>query len=130
MKAASPRLDWPLRPMSAARVLEGTCWLAAAILAVALVLGNRGAGASAESIRAAASPAPQLSLRQQRCIERILSRVADRSEEEVAARIKVDCFASGHATPSSAGFGPLFFGRFFTVRVPPAGKPAPGSLWG
>src|SRR5206468_11328805 len=83
MKAASPRLDWPLRPMSAARGLEGTCWLAAAILAVALVLGNRGAGASAESIRAAASPAPQLSLRQQRCIERILSRVAERSEEEV-----------------------------------------------
>src|SRR2546430_14411793 len=123
MKAASPGPDWPFQPMSAARGLEGSCWLAAAILAVALVLGNRGAGASAESIRAAASPAPQLSLRQQRCIERILSRVAERSEEEVAARIKVDCFASGHATPSSAGLGPLFCGRVFPRPGTPAAQP-------
>src|SRR5947208_10870377 len=102
MNTVSPRAVWPLRPISAARGLEGTCWLAAAILAVALVLGNRGAGASAESIRAAASPAPQLSLRHQRCIERILSWVAEQSEVQVAARIQVDCFAPGHATPSLA----------------------------
>src|SRR5207244_8707260 len=110
---------WPLRPMSAARRLEGTCWLAAAILAVALVLGNR-AGASAPSIRAAAAPPPQLSLRQSRCIERILSRAADRTEEEVAARIKADCFAGGFTTVVGSGPEPLSCGRPFTVRVTPA----------
>jgi hypothetical protein len=116
--------------MSAARGLEGTCWLAAAILAVALVLGNRGAGASAESIRAAASSTPQLSLRQQRCIERVLSRMADRSEEEVAARIKVDCFASRRVTSSSAGLGPLSCGRVLTVLVTPAANRVAGCLGG
>ncbi|TMF86977.1 MAG: hypothetical protein E6I07_07925 [Chloroflexi bacterium] len=106
--------------MSAARVLEVTCWLAAAILAVALVLGNRDAGASAQSVRATAVPPPQLSLRQSRCIERILSRVADRTEEQVAARIKADCFAGGPATFVGSGPQPLSCGRPFTVRVTPA----------
>src|SRR5207253_5356210 len=83
MNTVSPRAVWPLRPISAARGLEGTCWLAAAILAVALITGNRGAGASAPSVRATAAAPPQLSLRQSRCIERILSRAVDRTEEEL-----------------------------------------------
>src|SRR5439155_21019583 len=107
MKAARPPAFWPLRPMSAARRLEVTCWLAAAILAVALVLGNRDAGASAASVRATAAPAPQLSLRQSRCIERILSRAGDRTEEQVAARIKADCVAAGRATFVGSGPQPL-----------------------
>jgi len=106
--------------MSAARGLEATCWLAAAILAVALVTGNQVAGASAPSVRATAAPAPQLSLRQSRCIERIMSRAVDRTEEEVAARIVADCFAGGRPTVVTSGPEPLSCGRPFTVRVTPA----------
>lgn len=120
MKAAGPRAFWPVRPMSVARGVEATCWLAATILAVALVTGNPGAGASAPSIHVATAPPPQLSLGQSRCIERILSRAADRTEEEVAARIKADCFAGGFTTVVGSGPEPLSCGRPFTVRVTPA----------
>jgi hypothetical protein len=106
--------------MSAARGAEATCWLAAAILAVALVTGNPGAGASAPSLRATAAPAPQLSLRQSRCIERIMSRAADRTEEQVAALIKADCFAGGRPTVVTSGPEPHSCGLRFTVRVTPA----------
>jgi hypothetical protein len=116
--------------MSAARVLEATCWLTAAILAVALALGSQNAVASAPAIRvAAAAPTPQLRVSEQRCIERILSRSADRSEEEVAARIKRDCFASRRATPS-ASFGPQPCDRLFSVRLTPANSRVAGCLGG
>src|SRR5213080_2190600 len=108
MKAARPRAFWPLRPMPPARGLEGTCWLAAVILALALILGNQKA-APAPAILAAASPTPQLSIYEQRCIERVLARIADRSEEEVAARINQDCFAPRRLPPRSgqlSGQGP------------------------
>src|SRR2546423_11100729 len=130
MKAARPPAFWSLRPMSAARRLEASCWLVAAILAVALVLGSRNAGASAPSVRVAAAPAPQLSLRQSRCIERILSRAADRTEEQVAARIKADCFAGGRAASVASGPDPFSCGRSFTVRVTPAANRNAGCLGG
>ncbi|TMG47046.1 MAG: hypothetical protein E6H90_09280 [Chloroflexi bacterium] len=130
MNTVSPRAVWPLRPISAARGLEGTCWLAAAILAVALITGNRGAGASAPSVRATAAPPPQLSLRQSRCIERILSRAADRTEEELAARITADCFAGGRATFIASGSEPLSCARPFTVRVTPAANRSADCLGG
>ena len=116
--------------MSAARGVEATCWLAAAILAVAPVLGNRGAGASAESIRAIAVPPPQLSLHQSRCIERILGRAADRTEEEVAARIKADCFARGGVTYSGPRTELTSCGRVFTVQVTPVARRVAGCLGG
>src|SRR5207244_10915045 len=120
MNTVSPRAVWPLRPISAARGLEGTCWLAAAILAVALITGNRGAGASAPSVRATAAPPPQLSLRQSRCIERILSRAVDRTEEELDARITDDCFAGGSATFVASCSQQRICARLVTYRAPPS----------
>ena len=116
--------------MSAARGLEGSCWLVAAMLAVALAFGNQNAAASAHAIRVAAeAPTPQLRVYEQRCIERILVRAADRSEEEVAARIKHDCFASRRVTPS-AGFGPPPCDRLLSVRFASATKRVAGCLGG
>jgi len=130
MKPARPRTFWPLRPMSAARVLEATCWLTAAILAVALALGSQNAAASPPAIWvAAAAPTPQLRVSEQRCIERILTRAADRSEEEVAARIKQDCFASRRVT-LSARFGSQPCDRLFSVRLTPAARRVAGCLGG
>jgi len=115
--------------MPPARGLEGTCWLAAVILALALILGNQKA-APAPAILAAASPTPQLSIYEQRCIERVLARIADRSEEEVAARINQDCFAPRRARPTGARPGPFSCGRLFIVRVTPAAQRIEGCLGG
>jgi hypothetical protein len=133
MKVGPPRAFWSLRPATAARSLEWNCWLAAAILALALaLLPAPNTGAAAQVISAsAATPAPHLSIYQQHCMERILARSAARTEEDVARLIDQLCFAPFRgAAPRQAGLAVPSCDRLFSVWLTPPAKPVAGCVGG
>jgi hypothetical protein len=133
MKAGRPPAFWSLRPTTAARSLEWSCWLAAAILALALALLNAPkAGATAQMIgTSAAAPAPHLTIYQQHCTERILARSADKTEEDVAYLIDQVCFAPFRSRSSTkAGQAGPSCDRLFSVWLTPPAKPVGGCLGG
>jgi hypothetical protein len=133
MKAAAQRALWPLRPIPTARGFEVACWLAAAILALALTLApGSGPRAPGQAITASVpTPAPHLVLYQQHCIERILAHAAGKTEEDVAGQINLQCRGAGNSQPAStAGSAPLLCERPFTVHLPPVAKQVTGCLGG
>jgi hypothetical protein len=133
MKARAQPAFWPLRPIPTARGFELACWLAAAILALALTLAPvSGRRAAAQAITVTVPPpAPHLVLYQQHCIERILAHAAGKTEEDVAGQINLQCRGAGGSQPSStAGSTPLSCERPFTVRLAPVTKRVTGCLGG
>ena len=132
MKARAQQAFWPLRPIPTARRFELACWLAAAILALALTLApGPDARATARVITVTALPAPPLVLYRPNCIERILAHAAGKTEEAVANQINLQCRTAVSIQPSSAaGLAPLSCGRPFTVRLAPVAKRVAGCLGG
>jgi hypothetical protein len=133
MKTRAKQGFWPLRPLPAARSLELACWLAAAVLALALVLAPApNPGPAAPVIAAtAAPPAPHWTIYQQHCIERILARAADKTEEFVANQINQQCIAPFRTRFSAAaGLTPMSCERPFTLPLAATVKPVAGCLGG
>jgi hypothetical protein len=133
MKARAKQAFWPLRPIPTVRRFELACWLAAAILALALMLAPAaGSRAAAHVIAAPASPATaHLLLYRPNCIERILAHAAGKTEEAVAAQINLQCTTAGSTEPSSAAGSPLLScGRPLTVRLTALKTRVAGCLGG
>ena len=133
MKTRAKQGFWPLRPLTASRSLELACWLAAGVLALALVL------APAPNLRPAAAaiaatspaPAPHWTIYQQHCIERILARAAEKTEEYVANEINQLCIAPFRGMPAAAaGVTPAACGPRLTLGLTAAGRPVAGCLGG
>ena len=119
--------------MPAASGLELACWLAAAVLALALVLApTPNTEAAAEANTAMAAPeAPNLVRFRQHCIERILVHAADKSEERVVELIKQLCIAPHPGNLSSAtGLVLLSCNRPFGVALTPVAKRVAGCPGG
>jgi hypothetical protein len=128
MKARAQQAFWPL---PAARRFELACWLAAAILALALTLAPDPGARAAANVTVTALPAPPLVLYRPNCIERILAHAAGKTEEAVANQITLQCRTAVSTQPSSAaGLPPLPCGRPFTVRPAPVAKRVAGCLGG
>jgi hypothetical protein len=119
--------------MPIARGVELGCWLAALMLVLGLILlpaPNAPAPAKAIAARTLA-PAPHLSIYQQHCMERILSRSADKTEEYVVGLIDHLCFAPFRGRPSfGAGQAVPSCDRPFMVRLSPALSDVGGCLAG
>ena len=113
------------------RRFELACWLAAAVLALALMLAPASGSPAHVITTAAPPPVPQLLLYRQHCIERILVHAADKSEEAVVNQINLECRRPESNQPSSAaGSTPLSCGRAFTVRLAPVARRVAGCLGG
>jgi hypothetical protein len=128
MKARGQQALWPLRPIPTLWRFELACWLAAAILALALTL----AAAPGSKAAATAPPPPAHPVvYRANCIERILARAADKTEEVVANQIIQQCRTAGSNQPSSAaGLAPLACGRPFTAGLAPVARRVAGCLGG
>ena len=90
MKIPAKPPFWSLGPIATASRLELACWIAALGLALALALAPApAAGSSVQELTTTATAAvpPHLTIYQQHCMERIMSRAIGLSEEEVARRI-------------------------------------------
>ena len=130
MKIAARPSFWSLRPITAARRLELSCWLAAALLAVGLALAPA-PGARADAARiapSAASLAGQQAI-YQRCVEKILASVAGSTEEYVAREINQLCIDPLGLKVASAALrtGPSCR-RLLPVRLTPLARPLGGCL--
>ena len=133
MKIGRPRAIWPLGPIPTAGRYELVCWLAAAVLALALAFVPAPTlERSAQPIAAIApTPVPHLAVYQRLCIERILVRAADKSEEAVVAEINRVCLAPQRTTRfSAAGSVIASCGRRFDAPFTPAFRPVSGCLGG
>jgi hypothetical protein len=131
MKARAQQAFWLLGPIPTARRFELACWLAAAILALALTLAPDPGARAAAHVTVTALPAPPLVLYRPNCIERILAHAAGKTEEAVANQINLQCRTAVSIQPSSAaGLAPLSCGRPFTVRLAPVAKRVAGCLGG
>src|SRR5438445_13678825 len=133
MKAPAQQAFWPLRPISTARALELACWLAAAILALALTLGfptSTGEAAQATTVTAP-TPASHVKLYQQHCVERILMHATGKTEEEVANQIKLQCRAKhGSNASPAAGLTLLSCDRRLTAPFAPVPRRVLGCVGG
>jgi hypothetical protein len=118
--------------MATGRRYELVCWLAAAILALALALMHMPTlGRPADAIAAAPTPAPHLTIYQQHCIDRILTRAVGKSEEAVVAEINQVCLAIHRTTvPAAAGSIAVSCGLRVGVPLAPAFRPFSGCLGG
>ena len=119
--------------MAAAHGLEAACWLAAVVLTLALALVPAPSpGPAAQALaETAAPPAPHWTIYQQHCIERILARAANKTEEYVANQINQQCIAPFRREASAAaGLTPLFCEGPFTLRLPAMAKRVAGCLRG
>lgn len=119
--------------MRSATGLELSCWLAAALLTLALLLAPApNTMASTQPITATgAPPAPHLSIYQQHCMERILARAAGKSEKSVATLINQLCIApfAGRLS-SAAGQSLASCDHLFAMRLTPVVKQVAGCLGG
>jgi hypothetical protein len=119
--------------MRSAISLELGCWLAAGVLALALLLAaapNTPASPQPNAATAA-TPAPHLSIYQQHCMERILARALGKTEESVANLINQLCIAPfAGRLASAAGQALPSCDRLFTMRLTPVAKPVAGCLGG
>jgi len=132
MKTGRLRSFWPLSPTTAAQRLERSCWLAAAGLALALVLAPLPTPSRAGQaiMPTAGAPAPHWTIYQQHCIERILARSANKTEEGVASRISQLCITPFLRKPAAANLTPLSCEQAFSPRPALVGKPVAGCLGG
>jgi hypothetical protein len=132
MKIAAEWPDGPPRPVSGVRGVELACWLAAAVLALALALTTAPhAGASVQAFSTTVrTEDPQLLIFQRRCIESILGRAAGKTEESVADQINQQCMVPRPAKPSVTRLMLLPCDRPFTVRLTPVAKQVAGCLGG
>jgi len=133
MKTRAQQPFWPLGPVRSARSLELGCWLAAGVLALALLLAAApNTPASLQPIKAtAAVAAPHLTIYQQHCMERILARALGKTEESIANLINQLCIAPfAGRLASAAGQALPSCDRLFTMRLTPVAKPVAGCLGG
>jgi hypothetical protein len=119
MKIPAQRGFWPLRATLTAGGLEMGCWLAAAVLAVALVI-SPGAPASPpnRAVRAIGVPqAPDLLAYRQHCIDRVLASELGMTEEYVVRRINQECSTRRRiaAPPPVLICGHLFVGQLTPI---------------
>jgi hypothetical protein len=100
MKAGRRRSFWSLRPIVSALALQRASGVAAALLAVALFVtppaGSRQEDAPAIAAEVQASQPINVN---QRCMQRILERAADESEEAVAHEITQQCMTPARRQP-------------------------------
>lgn len=93
MKVAAQRRFWSLRPTLTARGLELGCWLAAGLLALALVV-SPAAPARPSTLQPGTVGVPQtpdLLANRQQCIDRVLSSDLGMTEEDVVRQINRQC---------------------------------------
>jgi hypothetical protein len=130
MKIPAKPPFWSLGPIATASRLELACWIAALGLAFALALAPApAAGSSAREMTASptATVPPHLTIYQQHCIERIMTRVIGQSEEEVARRINTLCIEPFRASLAAARRRAAeACDRALPVRLTLAVKPAGG----
>ena len=93
MKIAAQRGFWSLRPTLVARSVELGCWLAAGLLAVALVTSpGPSATLSVRTVRPIGVPhSPDLLAYRQHCIDRILASDLGMTEDYVVRQINQQC---------------------------------------
>jgi hypothetical protein len=132
MKVRRLRSFWSLSPTAAARSLERACWLAAALLVLALALATGPAATASARVPTAVAPEKaSILILQRRCIDRILGQALGKSEEAVVEQMYQQCMAPRPARSSSTGgIVLLSCERPATVRVSPATKRVAGCLGG
>ena len=121
MKIAAQRGFWPLRPTPITRVLELGCWLAAALLAVALATSPTAAARpAAPALRALGVPqSPDLLAYRQHCIDRVLASDLGMTEDYVVRQINQQCSTRRRAAARPLG---LSCGRPLVIRLTPVAK--------
>ena len=133
MKIASEPSFWSLRPIATGGRLELTSWVAAAGLALALVLAPAPtARTPGQTITLTALTLPvHLTIYEQHCIERFVTRSAGRSEEYVSGLINRLCIEPFRSKVASADqYAAPSCGRPFPLQSTPAAKPFAGCLGG
>jgi hypothetical protein len=116
--------------MAAARSLEVACWLAAALLILALALATGPAATASTDVPTAVAPEKaSILMLQRRCIDRILGQALGKSDEAVVEQINQQCMAPRPSRSSSTG-GMVLLSceRPATVRVTPATRRVAGCL--
>jgi hypothetical protein len=109
--------------------LELACWLVAAILALALALGPAANGGTPAQATTVTAPTPALHLYRQYCIERILTHVTGKTEEEVVKQINLQCRTAAASQPSpAAGLRPLTCARRLTAPFAPVATRVAGCV--
>src|SRR6202521_326433 len=105
MKIAAQWAFWPLRPTLTTRILELGCWLAAALLAVALATSPTAAARpAAPSLRALGVPqSPDLLAYRQHCIDRVLASDLGMTEDYVVRQINQQCSTRRHTAARPVG---------------------------
>jgi hypothetical protein len=132
MKIAAEPSFWSLRPIATAGRLELTSWVAAVALALALMLTPAPAARTpARTITSTAALPVHLTIYEQHCIERFVTRSAGRSEEYVTGQINRLCIEPIRAKLAAADrHAGLSCGRPFPLQSTPAAKPFIGCLGG
>lgn len=129
MKIPARRGFWSLRPTAASRGLELGAWLAAGLLAAALVISTAPpAGPAVRAMRAiGVLRAPDLLAYRQHCIDRVLASDLGMTEVYVVRQINQQC-----STRRRTGAGPvgLTCGRPFVAQLTPIARRVTGCVGG
>ncbi len=119
MKIAAQRGFWPLLPTPTARGVELGCWLAAGVLAVALVISPaQPAGSPAQPVRTIGVPqSPDLLAYRQHCIDRVLASDLGMTEKYVVRKINQQCSTRRNiaARPVALTCGHAFVGQLTPI---------------
>ena len=125
MNIAAQRRFWPLRPTLTTPLVELGCWLAAAVLAVALAISPTTAiGPAAPALRALGVPqSPDVLAYRQHCIDRVLASDLGMTEAYVVRQINQQCSTRRHTAARPVG---LTCGRPLDMRLTPAARQVAG----
>jgi hypothetical protein len=125
MKIAAQLGFWPLHPTPTARGLELGSWIAAGVLAVALVISP---GPPIRAVRAIGVPqSPDLLAYRQHCIDRVLASDLGMTEEYVVRKINQQCSTRRRiVTPPAV----LTCGRLFVGQLTPIARRVTGCVGG
>jgi len=128
MKVAAQRRFWSLRPTLTARGLELGCWLAAAVLAVAIAISaSPPTGPPAQAVGAISAPQAAEAIFRRRCIDGVLASDLGDTEEHVVRLINQQCMTRRRTVASPVG---LTCGRSFVAPLTPVARRVAGCLGG
>src|SRR2546423_374682 len=129
MKIAAQQGFWSLRPTLTARGFELGCWLAAGLLAVALVVSpatpNRPAAQPVQTV--GVPPTPDALAYRRRCIDSVLAGDLGETEEYVVRQINQRCSIRRRTVAPSVG---LTCTRPFVEQSAPIAGRVSGCLGG